>query len=484
MPTTAPLLCVLPLLLHLGEPENVWKSKVPAAVARAEREGSVPALADALDVAWRADDWAAGAKLADLTLKRHPQEPALAGLAMRALWRAGRLKDAEALIERIPTDTRDRVALRTLVAMHLARCDRSAAGAAARRLEALGPESAEDYFALFACRLDADELKGLDALLRRAERATDPKNGYPETLLGESIAGVADFLTAVGPTPLNQIAAYGAAPMPPLVMFNLPSCDVLINGQGPYRVVVDTGGSILLAVDTAVAEEIGLKSLGKASVRGVSGKSDSEQVLVDELRLGTITCRRVLTRVFDVRSAIMGAADGIIGTGLFARGRVILDFATPQLIVEPSSAAPGRGQPVDLRIIGDAKLIVPVTLQGGPALALLDTGADAVAFAPATLARLFPGKPIPKTQVGIGIGVGSGGNPVVSLPTDSVTLELAGRRFPNYGGVGLDVLDALLSPIVGTQLDLLLGMPLFREMRSCTIDLRRGNLWIEWLPHD
>lgn len=484
MPTTAPLLCVLPLLLHLGEPENLWKSKVPAAVSRAEQEGPAKALAEAFDVTWRADDWAAGAKLADLALKRHPQEPALAGVAMRALWRAGRLKDAEALVDRIPTDTRDRVALRTLIAIHLARCDRAAAGAAARRLEALEPQSAEDYYALFAARLDADELKGLDALLRRAERATDPKNGYPETLLGESIEGVADYLAAIGPEPLNQITGYGAAPMPPLVMFNLPSCDVLINGKGPYRMIVDTGGSMLLAVDTAVAEEIGLKSHGKASVRGVSGKSESEQVLVDELRIGTITCKRVFSRTFDVRGAIMGAADGIIGTGLFARGRMVLDFTTPQLIVEPSRAEPGRGQAADLRIVGDAKLIVPVTLQGGPALALLDTGADAVALAPATLTRLFPGKPIPKVQVGIGIGVGAGDKPAVSLPMDAVAMEFAGRKFPNYGGVGLDVLDTLLSPILGTQLDLLLGMPLFRDMRSCTVDFPRGKLWIDWLPHD
>jgi hypothetical protein len=78
--------------------------------------------------------------------------------------------------------------------------------------------------------------------LRRLEKAINPKHGYPEMFMMETVAGVADFLDGVGTAPLNQITGYGTAPMPPLVMFNLPTCEAMINGKGPYRLVVDTGG--------------------------------------------------------------------------------------------------------------------------------------------------------------------------------------------------------------------------------------------------
>ena len=350
----------------------------------------------------------------------------------------------------------------------------------AARLEELSPHTADDLYAIFNVRLSANRLAGVAKLVRQAERLTDPVNGYPENFVGESLEGVADFLDAAGTEPLNQIAQYGAAPMPPLVMLNLPSCEVYLNGHGPYRMVVDTGGSIALALDQAVADEIGLKSFGKASVRGVSGKQDSTQVLIDDLQIGTIKCRRVVGRAFDVRKAIMNAADGIVGTGIFADGRMTLDFGNGELAIGPSGDQAGAGQAVDLRLVSDAKLIVPVQVEGKPAVAMLDTGADIVALAPSCLKQRFPERKIQKFNPGLALGVGSEETPAVSLGS-GVVLTFSGRKFENYGGVGLDVLDDVLSPVIGVQIDILLGMPTFRDMKSCTADFATGKMWIEWL---
>jgi len=465
------------------QPDNPWKEKVPAAVERAERDHSVAAFREALDTTWRADDWQAGLKLAEQALKKKTLAQELQPRIIRALWRAGRLLQAEELASDLPTPTDDRVALRVLIEIHLARGQLERALELAAHLETLPTLTAEDLYHVFAARFTGDRLDGLADLLRRAERLTDPRHGYPETFVGEAIDGVAEFLSSVGNTPLNQIVQHGAAPMPPLVMFNLPSCDVLINGRGPYRMVVDTGGSIMVALDQTVADEIGIKSIAKASVRGVAGKTESGQALIDELQIGNIRCRRVLTRVFDVRAAIMNAADGVIGTGVFGRARLTLDFASGQLLLSPSTEAEPAGRPAELRLISDAKLIVPVKLQGQPALALLDTGADAVALSPTRLKLLFPDQELPSIRSGLALGVGSGESPSVSLGP-GVNLELAGRKFSNYGGLGLNVLDEVLSPALGVQLDILLGMPTFREMRSCTVDFARCRLWIDWLREE
>jgi hypothetical protein len=460
--------------------ENPWKEKVPAAVERAQSNPTVAALKDAFDVTWRADDWQAAESLVELARKKHLDAPELRGLVVRALWRAGHVAEAEEAARRIPPDTTDHVALRTLLELDLARGETSKAAELAARLRKLAPLTSEDLYQIYGAEFAMNRLAGLPDLLRQAQKITDPRNGYPETVVGEAIEGVADFLAAVGTAPLNQVVQPGAAPMPPLVMLNLPSCEAFINGHGPYRLIVDTGGSIMLALDQAVADEIGLRSLGTASVRGVSGKLETGQSLVDELKIGTLTCRRVITRTFDVRGAIMNAADGIIGTGVFWQARLTLDFAGGQLVVSPSRDEPGAGKPVDLRLVSDAKLMGLVKLEGQPAVGMFDTGADAVALAPSRLKRLFPDRKVETISPGLALGVGGDQTPKISLGA-GVRLEVAGRTLENYSGLGLDVLDTTLGPELGIQTDILLGMPLFRDMKSCTVDFPRCKMWIEWL---
>lgn len=478
---TRATLAALMLLLSTGEKDaNPWKDKVADAVARARAHNTISAFDDALDVAWRADDWRAGVDIARDILRTRPDEPRLRGKLVRALWRAGRIQQAERLAALIPEDTRDHVAIRMRITIHLARGEWTDARFWADRL-ARGPECADDYHHIFAARFAVGDYRELPQFLRKAERLIDPQHGYPETHLAESIAGLPEFFDHVGTTPLNRVEQHGSVPMSALVMLNLPACDVLINGRGPYRMIIDTGGSIMLSLDAAVAKELGLESIADATVRGVSGVQATGQTIVDELQLGSIRCGRVLTRTFDVRGAIMNAADGIIGTGIFADARMTLDFANGRMVLSPSSPEPPAGNEADMRLVGDAKLMVISELADEPAVALLDSGADAVALAPSRLTALFPDQDHTPLDIAGALGVGSGEMPQISLGGSAVKFEMAGRTMERFGGVGLDILDNTLSPILGVQCDVLIGMPIFRELRTCTVDFPRGKLWLDWL---
>jgi predicted aspartyl protease len=461
------------------EPENPWKDKVPAAVEKAERSGSVADLSEALDAAWRADDWQTGLRLAQQALKAHPDEAKLQGIIIRALWRAGRLKEAEDLAAKIPPNTRDRVALASLVTIHLAHARFERAADVAERLGACKSLTAVELYQVIAVRFAQNRLAGLAGLLRKVERLTDPDNGYPEIYMEEHLDGLAEFFDAVGTEPLNQVTEFGTAPMPLMPLINLPGCVATINGHGPYRMIFDTGGSITLSLDEQVAADIGLKSVADATIRGVSGKDTSGQAVLGELKIGDITCKRVMTRIFDLRGQIFNAADGIIGTGIFAESRLTLDFEHARMIVTPSSANAAGGTAVDIRVVGDAKLVAPAILQGERATALLDSGASVVAFAPSRLKRLFPDQPV-KTIQGAGMGVGGGAGPTINIGR-GVDLVFAGRDYDEYSGLGLDVLDTVLSPILGVQCDALIGMPVFREMKSWTVDFPRCQMWVDWL---
>jgi hypothetical protein len=133
-----------------------------------------------------------------------------------------------------------------------------------------------------------------------------------------------------------------------------------------------------------------------------------------------------------------------------------------------------------LRVVGDAKLMSLVQLEGQPGVALLDSGADAVAVSPSRLKELLPEKEFITVNPGIGLGIGGDDAPEISLGA-GVDLEFAGRRFENYSGLGLDVLDTLLSPIIGVRTDILIGMPTFRQTRSVTVDFPTCRMWIDWL---
>ena len=121
----------------------------------------------------------------------------------------------------------------------------------------------------------------------------------------------------------------------------------------------------------------------------------------------------------------------------------------------------------------------PVTLQGQASLALLDSGADVVAVSALRLKELFPNHaftPLPAP----GLGVGEGSSLGISL-APGVKLELWQRTYEDYSGIALDVLDTLLGPILGVQADVLIGMPVFRDMNSFTVDFPRCRMWVEWL---
>lgn len=473
------------LFLPAGEQkENPWKAKVAPAVEEATQAGTPASYAAAMDVAWRADDWQTGLQLARAALEKHPDAHKLHARAARAHWRAGHVAEAERLAARLAPKSDDRVALAMLLTVHLARGEKRPAAEAARRLEALPLTTGEDLFYVVGARIALNRLEGLSSLARKAADLADADNGYPEIYAADQLEGLPEFFDAIGSEPVNQLTGYGAAPMPVIPLINLPGCQVMINGHGPYRMIVDTGGSVTVSLDEDVAAQIGLTSLAPASVHGISGKQECGQALVDELKIGGITCRRVLTRTFAVRKAVAFSADGIIGTGLFADGRMTLDFLNGRLMVRPSSEEAGPGTSAELRVVGDAKLMALVSLQGQPAAAMLDTGADAFAVAPSRLASIFPGRKITSIAApSPAFGVGAEEGPAISL-TPGIDFVFAGRKYENFGGLGLDVLDTLLSPMMGIQTDVLAGMPVMREMKSLTVDFPRCRMWVDWLEND
>jgi predicted aspartyl protease len=149
---------------------------------------------------------------------------------------------------------------------------------------------------------------------------------------------------------------------------------VLINGKGPYRLVLDTGAS-RSALIQSVINSLGITASAKGvRVTGVTGTAivplaPLQRMEVGDLLMGPST----LPIVADV----FGGAEGVLGTEGLADKRIMIDFAHDWLDIRYSRGALPRGlSNLPLRRLNKHLLALDVTVGGVKATAIVDTGSQ------------------------------------------------------------------------------------------------------------
>jgi predicted aspartyl protease len=149
---------------------------------------------------------------------------------------------------------------------------------------------------------------------------------------------------------------------------------VMINGRGPFRLVLDTGAS-RSAVNAQVAEALGIAPDPTQPVllRGVTGIVAVPTIRVDSFYVGDVI---VTPAVLPIVADALGGADGVLGTEGFADKRVYIDFRHDLITVTHSPAT--RARPgfisVPLEHSSAGLLIVSAHVGGVRAHAIIDTG--------------------------------------------------------------------------------------------------------------
>jgi predicted aspartyl protease len=148
----------------------------------------------------------------------------------------------------------------------------------------------------------------------------------------------------------------------------------MINGRGPFRLVLDTGAS-RSAVNAQVAEALGIAPDPTQPVllRGVTGIVAVPTIRVDSFSVGDVI---VTPAVLPIVADALGGADGVLGTEGFADKRVYIDFRHDLITVTHSPAT--RARPgfisVPLEHSSAGLLIVSAHVGGVRAHAIIDTG--------------------------------------------------------------------------------------------------------------
>jgi hypothetical protein len=149
---------------------------------------------------------------------------------------------------------------------------------------------------------------------------------------------------------------------------------VMINGHGPFRLVLDTGASHS-AVTALVALALGIPTDQSPPVilRGVTGFATVPTIRVDTLTVGDLA---VDSPVLPIVPDALGGAQGILGAEGLAGKRIFIDFRHDKIVITYSrnEKSPRDFVDVPFRAIREMLVVVDARIGDIPTKAIIDTG--------------------------------------------------------------------------------------------------------------
>ena len=116
-----------------------------------------------------------------------------------------------------------------------------------------------------------------------------------------------------------------------------PSIEVMVNGQGPFDFVVDTGASFSV-IDQGIAEDLGLEVVGTQILRSPgSAGFEGNRVQVGRLEAGGLTVEKPVLATMDLLGFSGGVIAGVLGRPHFRELLLTFDYPGSQLVVTRGS---------------------------------------------------------------------------------------------------------------------------------------------------
>ncbi len=151
---------------------------------------------------------------------------------------------------------------------------------------------------------------------------------------------------------------------------------VMINGRGPFRLVLDTGANSSAVIDS-VATRLGipLHPSRTVNLQGVTGSARVPTIAVNRMEVGELYMEGT---VLPVVADVFGGAEGVLGSEGLGDKRVFIDFGHDEILISRSH---GQSAPLDyaripLTLIRGRLLMFNVMMGSIRTKAILDTGAQ------------------------------------------------------------------------------------------------------------
>lgn len=252
---------------------------------------------------------------------------------------------------------------------------------------------------------------------------------------------------------------------------------VEVDGQGPFRFVIDTGASHS-SISPGLVRKLGLavSKVPLINLEGVTGSAAVPAVRIGMLRAGSLVIRN--TQVPVLSTPMMAGTDGILGVAGFTDVTMLVDFERNRvrLARELGSDVRFDYSRVHTQVVAGGLMAVPAYVGNVRVLAIIDTGSERSLGNPALRDALHlqdqPGRPAPVTVVyGATQQVEVGR--IATSPLISVgPLRIAGVDLI-YGGFHIfKVWDLEDRPAI------ILGMDVLGSVDALGFDFRRQDLFV------
>ncbi|MFL6732640.1 MAG: retroviral-like aspartic protease family protein [Sphingomicrobium sp.] len=153
------------------------------------------------------------------------------------------------------------------------------------------------------------------------------------------------------------------------------SVEVMLNGNGPYRFIVDSGADTS-AVGVRIAQNLRLPLSTPAILNGMTARSLVDRVKVDALTVGPTTVRNLEMPALNEYDL---GGDGMIGIDALVEQRLLMDFEKKLIKVE-DARRPEKFSADDIVIIARRQrgqlILTHVRAAGLPLDAVIDTGTE------------------------------------------------------------------------------------------------------------
>jgi hypothetical protein len=246
--------------------------------------------------------------------------------------------------------------------------------------------------------------------------------------------------------------------------------DVMINGRGPYKFIVDSSADSS-AVGQHIAHDLQLP-LGKSViVNGMTSREVVDRVKVGELAMGLTTVRNLqlpALREFDL------GADGLLGIDAFGKQRLTMDFDQQQVRVEDAHR-PAADAQEDIAFTARHQrgqlILTELKAAGIPVEATIHTGSEITVGNIALRDKLLAS------------GVPTGTVEVMGVSGAAVKMELArvnelqlGRLLLRDVPVAFADAPAFAAWGLSDRPALLLGTDLMSRFSRVSVDFREGKV--------
>ena len=177
------------------------------------------------------------------------------------------------------------------------------------------------------------------------------------------------------PAVIDDTLAIGGQDIKTRTISTRMTVEVLVNGRGPYRFLVDSGADSSV-VGQRIARELQLRAGTPVILNSMTASARVERVLVDALSLGPSTIRNL--EIPALREEDLGG-DGMIGIDALVEQRLMLDFEKRVIKVEdarrPAVMLDGEIVVTARRRRGQL-ILTQVSAAGRPVEAVIDTGSE------------------------------------------------------------------------------------------------------------